>query len=51
MVLDSMKAAHIAIIKKRQREILFLFSKEISPFHLNILEERFGEGKGKMKRQ
>lgn len=51
MVLDSMKAVHISIIKKRQRErYSFFVVKEILLCHPKILEEGLGEGKDETKR-
>lgn len=51
MVLDSMKAVHISIIKKRQRErYSFFLVKETLLCHPKILEEGLGEGKDKTKR-
>ena len=50
MVLDIMKAAHISIIKKRQRKVLFLFSKRDVTFLLKHAGGKIWEGKGETKR-
>lgn len=44
MVLDSGKGAHISMIKKRQREILFLLSKRDTTFSPENSGERIWGG-------